>query len=38
MAKNLRTGRSACNQVVASIKEQNCGGQKDKIRRDEVMA
>jgi len=35
---DFRTGRSACNQVVTSIKEQNCGGQKDKIRRDEVMA
>jgi hypothetical protein len=35
---DFRTRRSAWNQVVASIKEQNCGGQKNKIRRDEVMA
>ena len=35
---DFRTRRSAWDQVVASIKEQNCGGQKDKIRRDGVMA
>src|SRR5262249_22702329 len=35
---DFRTRRSAWDQVVASIKERNCGGQKDKIRRDEVMA
>jgi hypothetical protein len=26
------------NQVAAPIKEQNCGGQKNKIRRDKVIA
>ncbi|HKQ75534.1 MAG TPA: hypothetical protein VJ810_17680 [Blastocatellia bacterium] len=31
---DFRTRRSAWNQVVTSIKEQNCGGQKNKIRRD----
>jgi hypothetical protein len=35
---DFRTRRNAWDQVVASIKERNCGGQKNKIRRDEVMA